>query len=43
MHFGFTEEQQAFGLLARKVATEISSACDSERDRFEVGPDAHKL
>ena len=43
MHFGFTEEQQAFGLLARKVATDISPSGDSERDRFEVGPDAHNL
>ena len=43
MHFGFTEEQQAFGSLARKVATDISPASDSESDRFQVGPDAQKV
>jgi alkylation response protein AidB-like acyl-CoA dehydrogenase len=43
VHFGFTEEQQAFGSLARKVATDISPASDSESDRFQVGPDAQKV
>jgi alkylation response protein AidB-like acyl-CoA dehydrogenase len=43
VYFGFTEEQLAFGSLARKVATDISSASDSEGERFEVGSDALKV